>query len=106
MGTASQLAMGLSGLQSGVDVGRITPILNEELERVGFQGSRAFSFQSGVNNFLETLNIIAPNDRPKVINTLANRLSSVVGEANTKRLFDAAIQGYSSSTTADAIFPH
>jgi hypothetical protein len=103
-GDVAQLAMGITGVQSVADAGRLTPILNEEFEKVGFKGSRAFSFQSGVNNFLETLNIIAPNDRPKVINTLVKRLVPVVGEANTKRLFDAAINGYTSSTTADALF--
>lgn len=100
----SQLAMGISGIQSAADVGRITPILNEEFEKLGFKGNRAFSFESGVNNFLETITIVAPNDRPKVINTLVKRLVPVVGEANTKRLLDAALLGYSSSTTADAVF--
>jgi hypothetical protein len=103
-GNVSLLTMGITGAQSVVDVGRITPILNEEFEKVGFKGSRAFSFESGVNNFLETLNIVAPNDRPKVINTLVKRLVPVVGEANTKRLFDAALNGYTSSTTMDAVF--
>jgi len=102
-GTVGQLAMGFSGAQSAVDVGRLTPILNRELEKLGYEGERAFSFQSGVNAFLDTLRSIPPDDRGKVIFNIGEVLKPVVGEKNTQRFFEAALQGFSGSTT-DALF--
>ncbi len=101
--TLGQLAMDVTGVQSFADVGRLTPILNQELEKLGYTGERAFSFQSGVNAFLDTLNIIPPEDRTKVINNISNILTPIVGEKNTRRFFESALQGFASSNV-DAVF--
>lgn len=102
-GVFGQLAMGLTGAQSAADLGRLTPVLNRELEKLGYTGERAFSFQSGVNAFLDTLRSIPAEDRGKVILNISEVLKPVVGEKNTRRFFDAAQQGFADSTV-DAIF--
>lgn len=99
-----QLAQDVLGVTTAVDWSRLSPVVNEELEKLGFTGDRAVTFATSVSNFVETLRIISPEDRGKVVNNISNKLVSVVGEENAKRFFESAMSTIGSDAEVEAIF--
>lgn len=99
----SQLAQGAVGFTTAEDWMRLSPVVNEELEKLGYTSSRATTFGASVSNFLETLRTIGPQDSGKIISVVSDRLTAVVGEKSTRRFLEAAQQGLTDST-AEAVF--
>ena len=99
-----QFAQDVVGMTTAEDWGQLSPIVNEELEKLGFQGARAVTFATSVSNFTETLRIISPEDRGKVIQLMSERLVNVVGEKDAKRFLEAANATLGSNAELEAIF--
>lgn len=97
----TQDALGLTTLE---DWSRLSPIVNEQLEQLGFQGNRAVTFAQSTNNFVDVLRTIDAKDRGKVINTLSKRLMDVVGEKDARRFFEAAYSNIALDPNIEAIF--
>jgi len=103
-GPIAQFAQDVAGLTTLEDWSRLSPIVNEQLEQLGFQGSRAVTFAQSTNNFVDVLRTIDAKDRGKVINTLSQRLVDVVGEKDARRFFEAAYSNISIDPNIEAIF--
>lgn len=94
----TQFARDLTGLTTTYDWFRVSPVLNEELEKLGYKGNRALTFQGSVSNLKELLQITSENDRNKIIATLSKNLASRIGEQDTLRYFNALKTNISDST--------
>jgi hypothetical protein len=99
-----QLAQDITGITTVLDWSRVSPIVNEELEKLGFTGSRAVTFATSVENMVSMLNNIDANDRGKVVDSWRNRLVNTVGEKTTRRIFEAIQANLTQDATTEAIF--
>ena len=101
---AAQFTQDVVGMTTVEDWGQLSPTVNVELEKLGFQGARALTFATSVSNFVDTLRIISPEDRGKVILLMSERLTSVVGEKDARRFLEAANSTLGSDAELEAIF--
>lgn len=101
--TLGQIAQDVVGYTTAEDWGRLSPVVNEELEKLGYTGNRAVTFAASVDNFIETLRILSPKDRSKAIYTISERLVPVLGEQSARRFFEATREGLTDSGL-EAIF--
>lgn len=103
-GPVSQFAQDAIGLTTVEDWSRLSPVINEELENLGFQGSRSITFASSVNNMVDVLRVVDEGDRGKIVNTWRNRLISAVGEADAFRVLKAIESGLVLSPGVESVF--
>ena len=103
-GPVSQFAQDAIGLTTTEDWSRLSPVVNEELEKLGFQGSRSITFASSVNNMIDVLRVVDEGDRGKVVNTWRNRLVSAVGEADAFRVLKAIESGLVLNPGVESVF--
>ena len=103
-GPVSQFAQDAIGLTTTEDWSRLSPVVNEELEKLGFQGSRSITFASSVNNMIDVLRVIDEGDRGKIVNTWRTRLISAVGEEDAFRVLKAVETGLILSPGVESIF--
>ena len=103
-GGVAQFAQDVLGLQTAEDWFRLSPIVNQELEKLGYQGSRSVTGVSAGNSLIEVLQQIPAADRGKIIYNLAEKLKSVVGEKDTRRFLEYVAKGDQEDQTLEAIF--
>ena len=103
-GEITQVARDMLGVTSVADWMRLSPIVNEELEALGFKGDRAVTFATSANNFIDVLRNVDAKDRGKIINTLTTRLVDVVGEENTRRFLEGAQNYFALDPTTETLF--
>jgi hypothetical protein len=103
-GPIAQFAQDVVGLTTAEDWSRLSPVVNEELEALGFQGSRSVTFASSVNSFLEVLSVIDPDDRGKVISNVSERLVKAIGEKDTRRFLQSISEGVIIDPSAEIVF--
>ena len=103
-GGVAQFAQDVLGLQTAEDWFRLSPTVNQELEKLGYQGSRSVTGVSAGNSLLEVLQKIPAADRGKIIYNLAEKLKSVVGEKDTRRFLEYVAKGDQEDQTLEAIF--
>jgi hypothetical protein len=102
--TVGQLAQDITGVTTVSDWSRVSPIINEELEKLGFTGSRAVTFATSVENMVGMLNNIDAGDRGKVVDSWRNRLVGAVGEKTTRRIFETIQANLTQDSTTEGIF--
>jgi hypothetical protein len=100
----TQLFMDFTGATTAESWLRVSPYVNEQLEAFGFTGSRAVTFATSVQNTLSLLRSLPPEDTPKVINTLSNKLVSVLGQGGARRFFEALAQPLALDPTTEGAF--
>ena len=103
-GVVAQVAQDALSLTTLEDWTRLSPIVNEQLEQLGFQGDRAVTFAQSTLNFVDVLRTIDAGDRGKIINTLSQRLVDVVGEKDARRFFVAAQEHITQNPTSEVLF--
>ena len=103
-GTWAQMGMDVAGLTTVEDWARLSPIVNEQLEQLGFKGPRALTFATSTSNFTEMLRQIPEADRGKVVQSFTNKLVDVVGDKSARRFLEAAMTNLVPDPTTEAVF--
>jgi hypothetical protein len=98
----TQLFMDLTGATTAESWLRVSPYVNEQLEAFGFTGDRAVTFATSVENTRALLRALPPEDAPKIINTLRDKLISVLGEGGARRFFEALARPLELNATTEA----
>ena len=102
--TPVQLIMDLTGATTAESWLRVSPYVNEQLESLGFTGNRALTFAQSAENTRALLRALPAEDAPKIINTLRDKLVSVLGEGGARRFFEAVAQPLSVDATTEVVF--
>lgn len=103
-GDVAQFAQDVLGLQTAEDWFRLSPVINQELESIGFKGSRAITATSAGNNFLQVLQQLPAKERGKLIYNISEKLKSVIGEKDTRKFLEYVAKGDQQDQTLEAIF--
>jgi hypothetical protein len=99
-----QMLMDLTGVTTAESWLRVSPYVNEQLESLGFTGNRALTFAQSAENTRALLRALPAEDAPKIINTLRDKLVSVLGEGGARRFFEAVAQPLSVDATTEVVF--
>jgi hypothetical protein len=103
-GPIAQFTQDVLGMTTAEDWVQLSPIVNEQLNQLGFQGPYALTFAQSVDNFKEVMRTIDPKDSGKIIDILTSKLVPVVGEKDTRRFLEAAYQTFAPSAAVEGIF--
>lgn len=103
-GEVAQFTQDVLGLQTVEDWFRLSPVINQELEKIGFTGRKVLTGVASGNNLLEVLQQVPSKDRGKLIYSLSEKLKSVIGEKDTRRFLEYVARGDQQDQTLEAIF--
>lgn len=103
-GPIAQFTQDMLGMTTAEDWAQLSPIVNEQLNQLGFQGPYALTFSQSVDNFKEVMRTIEPKDAGKILQHLSSKLVPVVGEQDTRRFFEAAYQTFAPNAEVEGIF--
>jgi hypothetical protein len=87
-GVGAQLTRDLLGITTVKDWSRVSPVLNELNEQLGFTGSPALTFEQATANTIDMLRGIDSKDRELIIGTLRDRLSESLGGEDARRVME------------------
>lgn len=103
-GPIAQFSQDLVGLTTVEDWSRVSPIVNEEIEKLGFTGNRAVTFASSVDNMINVLRVVDADDRGKIVDSWRKSLVNAVGEKTTRRIFEAVRDNLTLDPTVESAF--